>query len=54
VLVLPLGFAEPFNVALVVVSAVAAAVVTMGEASVVKERTEPNAVPSLLAAMAQK
>jgi hypothetical protein len=54
VLVLPLGFAEPFKVALLEVSAVAAAVVTAGAESVVNESTDPKAIPSLLEVMAQK
>ncbi len=48
-----LGFAEPFRVAETSVTPVAAEVETAGAAGVVKDTTEPNAVPAELEAMAQ-
>ena len=48
-----MGLAEPFKVAELEVTTVAASVVTLGAAMVVKESTEPKAMPSLLEAMAQ-
>jgi hypothetical protein len=48
------GFPEPFSVALVAVTGVAASVVAVGAEAVVKERTAAKAVPSLLETMAQK
>jgi hypothetical protein len=50
----PFGSAEPFSVAVVDVSNVCAVVVTVGDASVVNDRTEPKAVPSAFEAIAQK
>lgn len=52
--VLPLGFAVAFNVAEYAVMLVAACVTTVGPAGVVKEKIEPNPVPSLFVAIAQK
>ncbi len=49
----PFGLASPFIVAELLVTSVAAFVVTVGAASVVKERTEPKDVPYALFAMAQ-
>lgn len=50
----PFGLAEPFSVAELEVMAVAAEVVAVGAACVVKVSIVPNAVPSALEAMAQK
>ncbi len=50
----PFGFTSPFSVAELLVTSVAAFVVTVGDASVVNESTDPNAVPSALEAIAQK
>jgi hypothetical protein len=47
------GFAEPFSVAPVLVSALKGSVVTLGGPAVVNERTVPNPVPDVLEAMAQ-
>jgi hypothetical protein len=46
--------ADPFSVALLDGTLVAAEVVTMGGPGVVNDRTPPNEVPSLFDAMAQK
>jgi hypothetical protein len=52
---LPFGLPAPFSVALVAVTAVAGFVVTRGlDAAVVNDKTEPNEVPTLLVAIAQK
>ncbi len=48
-----MGSADPFSVAELDATSVAADVVTVGEASVVNESTAPSAVPSALVAMAQ-
>ena len=47
------GFADPFNVAPVLVTRVAAAVVTVGAAAVVNDITAPKPVPAAFEAMAQ-
>ena len=57
VAVSPLGFAEPFSVAEVNVTAVAAEVVTLGvdpEGAATNERTLPKEGPAVLEAIAQK
>ena len=48
-----MGFADPFKVAEVDVTSVAAAVVVVGTLGVVNESTAPKPVPSELEAMAQ-
>jgi hypothetical protein len=48
------GVPDPFNVADVLVTAVAADVVTEGAAAVVNESTDPTDVPMPLEAIAQK
>ena len=50
----PLGFAEPFNVAELDVSKVAADVTAVGALGVVNDMSDPKAVPSALEAMAEK
>ena len=52
-MVLPSGFADPFSVAVVEATAVAAEVVTAGTPDVVNDSTAPNAVPSEFEAIAQ-
>jgi hypothetical protein len=47
------GFADPFSVAPVLDTEVAAAVTTVGVADVVNESTEPKPVPTEFEAMAQ-
>jgi hypothetical protein len=47
------GFAVPFSVALVLVTDVAATVVTVGGAAVVNDITSPKPVPTEFDAMAQ-
>jgi hypothetical protein len=49
----PMGFPEPFNVAVVDVMLLAAKVVAVGGPEVVKDCTPPKAVPSLLFTIAQ-
>ena len=49
----PLGVPEPLRIALVDVMLVAGLVVAVGAVAVVKDRSAPNAVPSLLCTMAQ-
>jgi hypothetical protein len=53
VAVAPLGLAEPLSVAVVEVTSVAAAVITVGVASDVKVSTVPVPVPSAFPAIAQ-
>ena len=48
------GLPNPFSVAALYVTPVGAEVTTVGGASVVKDKTLPNEVPTLFAAMAQK
>ena len=45
---------EPFSVAALDVTKLAAEVITVGALGVVNERSDPNAVPSTLDAIAQK
>jgi hypothetical protein len=47
------GLADPFSVAPVLDTEVAAAVTTVGAADVVNESTDPNLVPTEFEAMAQ-
>ena len=49
----PLGSPVPFRVAEVLVTPVAAVVVTAGGVGVVNERTDPNEVPTAFEAIAQ-
>lgn len=50
----PLGLADPFIVAELEVTTVAAEVTAVGAVGVVNESTDPNDVPSALDAIAQK
>jgi uncharacterized membrane protein HdeD (DUF308 family) len=49
-----IGLAEPFSLAVVLATVVAAEVVTAGTAAVVNESTEPKEVPTEFEAIAQK
>lgn len=51
--VAPLGFAEPFSVAVVSAILVAAVVVAVGGSGVVNSRREPRLVPTAFCAIAQ-